>query len=123
MWLVTCISHYDCVFHLQPYPPSPLFLPQTSDGAASFLVFLRFLSMLRSQALDSGDLLEALEQSGSSSDDAEELVGRVVSLTSTNEFFVPLALQHLRKVREKSVACVQPAPVLNRMRRYVQCRS
>ena len=54
--------------------------------------------MLRSQALDSGDLLEALEQSGSSSEEAEELVGRVMSLTSTNDFFVPLALQHLKKV-------------------------
>lgn len=57
--------------------------------------------MLRSQALDSGDLLDALEQSGSSSEVAEELVGRVVSLTSTNEFFVPLALQHLKKVRKE----------------------
>ena len=98
-------------------PTFSLLLPQTSDGAASFLVLLRFLSMLRSQALDSGDLLDALEQSGSSSEVAEELVGRVVSLTSTNEFFVPLALQHLKKVREECGSDsdwvdVQPAPVL-----------
>lgn len=61
--------------------------------------------MLRSQALDSGDLLEALEQSGSSSEEAEELVGRVMSLTSTNDFFVPLALQHLKKVGGEEVWC------------------
>ena len=61
--------------------------------------------MLRSQALDSGDLMDALEQSGSSSEDAEELVGRVLSLTSTNDFFVPLALQHLKKVRGQGSVC------------------
>ena len=97
MNVVIFVCHYITVTIPTLPLPSPL-ASQTPDGAASFLVLLRFLSMLRSQALDSGDLLEALEQSGFSSEDSEELVGRVMSLTSTNDFFVPLALQHLKKV-------------------------
>ena len=59
---------------------------------------VRFLSLLRAQVLDSSDLVEALENEGMKNEAAEELVAKIVSLTASNEFFIPLSLAYIRKV-------------------------
>ena len=81
---------------------------QTAEGVGSVLLMVRFLSLMRGQILDATDVSEALERGGQKSENADELVAKIMSLTSSNEFFIPQALQYIKKVRiRKELTCRQ----------------
>ena len=82
---------------------------QTAEGVGSVLLMVRFLSLMRGQILDATDVSEALERGGQKSENADELVAKIMSLTSSNEFFIPQALQYIKKVSttRKELRCRQ----------------